>query len=81
VSTFTDIRALARANLKCSYVDLNSYPFVRLKFSAYGHTYRTYTRVLQCGHASVGLAQPRPNDDSKHKPDSVLYRRASYPGG
>ena len=43
------------------YVYFNSYPFVQFKFSVYGHTYRTYTRVLQCSHASVGLAQARPN--------------------
>jgi len=39
-------------------------PFVQLKFSVYGHTQtdiHTYTRVLQCRHASVGLGQARPN--------------------
>ena len=35
-----------------------------LKFSVYGLTYvrkQTYTRILQCCHASVGLAQACPN--------------------
>ena len=31
------------------------------KYSVYGRSYRTYTRVSQCSHASVGLAQARPN--------------------
>ena len=40
------------------------YPFVYFKFSVYGHTYvsrHTYTHVLQCSPASVGLAQACPN--------------------
>ena len=46
------------------HVDLNLYSFVQLKFSVYGHTYWTYTRILQSSHASVGLAQARPNKGS-----------------
>ena len=37
---------------------LPSFPFIQLKFSVYGHTQtdrQTYTRVLQCSHASVVL--------------------------
>ena len=44
------------------------FPFIQLKLSVYGLTYadrQTYTRVLQCSHASVGLAQARPNDSIK----------------
>ena len=40
------------------------YPFVQFKLSVYGHTQtdrQTYTHVLQCSHASVGLVQARPN--------------------
>ena len=43
------------------YVYHNLYPFVQFKFSVYGHMYWTYTRILQCSHASVGLTQARPN--------------------
>ena len=35
--------------------------FREFKFSVYGHT-QTYTRVLQCSPASVGLAQALPNN-------------------
>ena len=38
-----------------------SFPFVQFKISVYGRK-QTYTRVLQCCHASVGLAQARPNE-------------------
>ena len=38
-----------------------SYPFVQFKYSVYGRSYWTYTRHSQCSHASVGLAQARPN--------------------
>ena len=40
------------------------YPFVQFKYSVYGRSYRTYTRILQCSHTSVGLAQARPNHSS-----------------
>ena len=33
-----------------------SYPFVQFKYSVYGQSYRTPIHVLQCSHASVGLA-------------------------
>ena len=35
--------------------------YAHLKFTVYGRK-QTYTRVLQCSPASVGLAQARPND-------------------
>ena len=38
-----------------------SYPFVQFKYSVYGRSYRTPTRILQCSHASVGVTQARPN--------------------
>ena len=38
-----------------------SYLFVQFKYSVYGRTGHTYTRVSQCSRASVGLAQVRPN--------------------
>ena len=38
----------------------SSYPFAQFKFLVYGHE-QTYTRVLKCSSASVGLAQARPN--------------------
>ena len=34
--------------------------YAHLKFMVYGRK-QTYTRVLQCSPASVGLAQARPN--------------------
>ena len=41
------------------------YTFVQFKVSVYGHTagrsYPTYTHVLQCSPANVGLTQARPN--------------------
>ena len=46
------------------YMYVNSYLFVQFKFSVYGHTFRTYTCVLQCSHASVGLAQAHPNQSA-----------------
>ena len=48
------------ATLKCIPV-----PSVQLQFLVYGHMQtdrQTYTRVLQCSHAGVGLAQARPNN-------------------
>ena len=42
------------------HVYLPLFPFVQFKISVYGRK-QTYTRVLQCCHASVGLAQARPN--------------------
>ena len=45
-------------------VRVPSFPFVQFKFSVYGLTYadrQTDTRVLQCSHASVGLAPAHPN--------------------
>ena len=39
------------------YVYHNSYPFVQFKFSVYGHTYWTYTSVLQCSHTSVSSCE------------------------
>ena len=56
------------SNLACLthiHVRVPSFPFVQ--FLVYGHTQtdrQTYTRVLQCSHASVGLAQARPNNIS-----------------
>ena len=49
------------ANLKCTrtFVSVHS-----IKILVYGHTQtdrQTYTCVLQCSHASVGLAQAHPN--------------------
>ena len=45
------------------------HPFVQFKFSVYGHkqaskqaSRHTHARV-QCSHASVGLAQARPNQN------------------
>ena len=49
-------------------VRVPSFPFVQFKLLVYGHTItdrqtdrQTYTHVLQCSHASVRLAQVRPN--------------------
>ena len=48
--------------LACSSTCTKLYPFIQFKYSVYGWSYRqTYTRVLQCSHASVGLTQARPN--------------------
>ena len=47
------------ANLKCMY------PFVQFNFSVYGRKQtdlHTYTCVLQCSPASVGLTLARPNN-------------------
>ena len=60
VSFSLNIRAYI-ARVQIWNVHVRSYPFVQFKFSLYGHTYRTYTCVLQCSHASVGLAQAHPN--------------------
>ena len=46
-------------NLECTC------PFVQLKFPVYGYMQTdiyTYTHVLQCSHASVGLVQAHPNN-------------------
>ena len=50
-----NFRFSVSVNLKCTYA------FIQVKFSVYGHM-QTYTRVLQCSPASVGLAQARPNE-------------------
>ena len=56
-------KALARVQIW--NVCVPSFPFVQFKYSVYGLTQTdrlTYTRVLQCSYASVGLTQARPNN-------------------
>ena len=60
---FFFFKALARVQIW--NVRVPSFPFVQFKYSVYGLTQTdrlTYTRVLQCSHASVGLTQARPNN-------------------
>ena len=66
-SPFLSLKAQSVSHSVCSTC-AKSYPFVQFKYSVYGRSYRTYstyTRVSQCSHASVGLAQARPNDETK----------------
>ena len=51
------------------------------KFSVCGHeqTYiHTYTRIKQCSHASVGLAQARPNDGEIYMYTVTVFRMLSF---
>ena len=43
-------------------VEIPSFPFVKFNFRYMAANRHAYTRVSQCSHASVGLAQARPNN-------------------
>ena len=60
-SPFLSLKTQSVSHSVCSTC-AKSYPFVQFKYSVYGRSYRTYTRLSQCSHASVGLAQARPNN-------------------
>ena len=77
-SVYFSVSSVARnVSVKILVCGCVSYPptgiyylwFVQFKFPVYGHTQtykhtyiRIYTRDSQCNHASVGLAQARPNN-------------------
>ena len=42
-------------------VEMPLFPFVKFNCRYVAANRRTYTHVSQCSHASVGLAQARPN--------------------
>ena len=46
-------------------VRIHSFPFVQFKFRYMATRKQTYTRVLQCSHASVELAQARPHQNMR----------------
>ena len=63
-------------NLKCTY------PFVQFKFSVYGHTQasiHTHAFCNTCSHASVGLAQARPNNKTTFTGMALEEHCVTYP--